>query len=433
MAKGPLKKHDPEYMRLHARKVYFTSVTGVKLSFPEQIKWPYYNPPKTNGVNNNNMADTKFREGDIIETVCVVDGAIPKGAIGIVHKHIGDGGYAVSFDASVNDIPPSVQLHPCHDNLPEGEKGWYVYVRQMKLTNASPKQVVDFDSVVIEDYKRAQILEAIEQVNQQDLIFNKWGFGKTIEKGRGVSMLFYGPPGTGKTLMAQAIADKLRYTLKIIAAADIESSEPGQAERNIRDHFKGASGKKTILLFDECDSLVFDRTVVGAILGAQVNELLSSIEKFEGITIFTTNRVETLDEAVDRRLALKLEFAMPDQEQRAEIWKRMIPEECPIDNNIDYMLLAAVEIAGGHIKNSVLRAARIAATTDIPDEEKKITMDHFIRALRQEGKAMIAFKQAKERMNIPRMMGPSNRVGADRQIRRTTIKDIIPNIGDSHE
>jgi hypothetical protein len=106
------------------------------------------------------------------------------------------------------------------------------------------KAQVDFDSVVISDEKREQILEALEQVNQMDLIFEKWGFGETIEKGRGISMLFYGPPGTGKTLMAQAIANKLGKALKVIANADIESSVPGEAERNIRKHFEGAKDGK---------------------------------------------------------------------------------------------------------------------------------------------------------------------------------------------
>lgn len=255
---------------------------------------------------------------------------------------------------------------------------------------------VDFDTVIIEDHKRNQILEAIEQINQADLIFEKWGFGKTIEKGKGVSMLFYGPPGTGKTLMAQAIANKLNYKLSVISTADIESSAPGEAERNIRKHFKDAKGGKSILLFDECDSLIYTRQNVGAIMGAQINELLSQIERFDGITLFTTNRLGTLDEAVNRRLALKLEFAMPTQPQRAEIWQRMFPKECPVDDKIDWMRLAIVEVSGGYIKNAVLRAARMAATEKLPDDKKKIQMKHLVKALQLEAGSMIEFQKARE-------------------------------------
>lgn len=262
--------------------------------------------------------------------------------------------------------------------------------------NQPKKAVVDFDSVVISDSKRQQILEAMEQVNQNDLIFNKWGFGETIEKGKGVSMLFYGPPGTGKTLMAQAIANKLECTLKVISTADIESSAPGEAERNIRKHFSEAKDGKSVLLFDECDSLIYNRAGVGPILSAQINELLSQIERFDGITLFTTNRLGTLDEAVNRRLALKLEFAMPNRKQRAEIWKRMFPKQAPLAEDVDWHRLAVVEVTGGYIKNSVLRAARMAAIQDIEDDKKQINMAHLIKALQLETESMIDFEDARK-------------------------------------
>jgi len=261
---------------------------------------------------------------------------------------------------------------------------------------AIPKPKVDFNTVVIADEKREQILEALEQVNQSDLIFKDWGFGETIEKGRGVSMLFYGPPGTGKTLMAQAIANKMEKTLKVISTADIESSAPGEAERNIRKHFADAKDGKTILLFDECDSLIFNRANTGPILGAQINELLSQIEKFDGITLFTTNRLGTLDEAVNRRLALKLEFGMPSPEERVEIWKRMFPKKAPLGKDIDWELLAEFEITGGYIKNAVLRAARAAATEPIANRNKKIEMKHLKKALRFELQSMSDFEDARD-------------------------------------
>lgn len=293
-------------------------------------------------------------------------------------------------------------------------------------------KIIDFDTVVIAEDKRRQILEALEQIHQADLIFNVWGFGKTMEKGKGVSMLFYGLPGTGKTLMGQAIAEKLGCELKIINTADIESSEPGQAERNIRDVFKNAVGKKVVLLFDECDSLVFDRSTLGPILGAQVNELLSSLEKYDGVTIFTTNRIETLDEAVNRRLALKLEFEMPNEEQRQEIWKRMFPPECPLAEDVDLGRLARVEIAGGHIKNAVLRSARIAALQALPNPQKKIHMAHLVRALSEEGKSMLAFHEAKKKFNVAGYAGGGARMGAHTTIEMDKMSDVVERLGDAY-
>lgn len=262
---------------------------------------------------------------------------------------------------------------------------------------AAPKKAeVHFDTVIIADEKKQQILEALEQVHQSDLIFEKWGFGETIEKGKGVSLLFWGNPGTGKTLMAQAIANELKRKLNIVAAADIESNMPGQAERNIREHFQKAKTNNAILLFDECDSLIYTRRNVGPVMASQVNELLSQLERFDGVTIFTTNRLGTLDDAVNRRIALKLEFTMPSPDERARIWQRMFPKTAPVDEAVDWSALAKIELTGGFIKNAVLRAARMAATEKKPDKEKKITMDHLKRAVKHEAESMIDFEKAKD-------------------------------------
>lgn len=284
------------------------------------------------------------------------------------------------------------------------QQSWdFVHVHGMAVLLESakppkpPRAKIDFNTVIIADEKRQQINEALEQIHQADLIFTKWGFGDVMEKGKGVSILFYGMPGTGKTLMAQAIADKLDYELKVIGTADVESSAPGEAERNIRKHFKEAAEHgKTLLLFDECDSLLYNRANLGAIMSAQINELLSQIERYDGLTIFTTNRLGTLDEALNRRLALKLEFEMPTPSERAEIWRRMFPKKAPLSDDIDWLALAGVEITGGYIKNCVLRAARMAAAEKCANSKKQITMKHLVRALQLEAGSMADFEAARE-------------------------------------
>lgn len=370
-----------------ARTIYFYRSFNANDQYPN----PFILTPYTSESYQEMANERKFKDGDLVEVVSDPSQNIPAGTIGEIITYQ-NGMYAVKFPSIASDPQLSKKLHDCSGLAPDEDGSW-LETRHLK---AYIRPKIDFDSVVIEDAKRVQILEALEQINQHDLIFETWGFAATIEKGRGVSLLFYGPPGTGKTLMAQAIADKLDKKLKVISTADIESSQPGEAERNIRKHFKDAKDGKTILLFDECDSLIYTRTNVGPILGAQINELLSQIERFNGITVFTTNRLGTLDEAVNRRLALKLEFAMPTQEQRVLIWKRMIPEQAPLASNIDWERLAIIEVTGGYIKNAVLRAARMAAVEKKADADKQITMEHLIEAIKQEAESMIEFDKARE-------------------------------------
>ena len=266
---------------------------------------------------------------------------------------------------------------------------------------AAPLKVVSFNSVILPNEKKQSILEAIEQVNNHELIFTQWGFDEVFEKGTAISMLFWGEPGTGKTLMAQAIADKFKKKLKTISTADIESSEPGAAERNIKAFFENTKDD-TVLLFDECDSLIYDRTAVGAILAAQVNQLLACLERYKGIVIFTTNRLGVLDEAFNRRLSLKVEFEMPKLKERIEIWKRMFPSKAPIPADMNWERLAGVSISGGYIKNAVLRAARLAASKKLTMITEQVVVD----ALKQEAKSMLEFQNAKEQ-NMPRVVGGS--------------------------
>ena len=258
-----------------------------------------------------------------------------------------------------------------------------------------PKAKVSFESVILDDDRKQQITDAIAQVDHHDLIFNQWGFGEVFEKGTAISMLFYGQPGTGKTLMAQAIADKYNKELVFVSTADIETPEPGGAERNIREAFAKAQEKGDVILFDECDSLITDRSRVGMILAAQINALLSELEKYTGIAVFTTNRLGALDPAFERRLSLKLEFPMPTTEQRVDIWKRMFPAKAPLATDVDWDGLATVEIAGGHIKNIVLKAARNAAAAGASE----IGNEALFRALEQEVEGLTAYQDALDSYN----------------------------------
>ena len=133
-----------------------------------------------------------------------------------------------------------------------------------------------------------------------------------------------------------------------------------------------------------------DRNEVGPILAAQINTLLTEIENYEGVIIFTTNRLGKLDPALERRISAKIEFPFPDEQARISIWKRMIPDKAPIHKSVDFSQLSKHPLTGGNIKNAVLNAARSAAYKG----EKYITMEHFIDAIEREKEAIEAFSES---------------------------------------
>ncbi len=90
--------------------------------------------------------------------------------------------------------------------------------------------------------------------------------------------------------------------------------------------------------------------------------LLDLMEEHTGVVILTTNLKKNIDAAFMRRIAYKIEFAFPTAELRERIWRVTLPAE-HVDPDVDLVALAkAVEIAGGGIKNAVLRAAYRAAS-----------------------------------------------------------------------
>ena len=228
-----------------------------------------------------------------------------------------------------------------------------------------------FDNCILPQSVRDTIDEALTIVLRRDL-FEKWGLHEHFEKGITNSILIYGPPGTGKSMVSESIAAVLGKDLMIISSANIQSNIPGQAERNMTDSFKKAVKEDAVILFDECDSLFYNRDAVGAILSAEINHFMTEIERFDGVIILTTNRLHKLDGALQRRIIAKIELGLPDAKTREEIWKKLIPEKMPTEK-LDFRKLAKASLSGGDIKNVIILAAR----KGIAKNKKKVEMKDF--------------------------------------------------------
>lgn len=240
----------------------------------------------------------------------------------------------------------------------------------------NPKKM---DALVIEEEPKNEIIAVLKQHKHAAKLFDEWGLGETIEYGKGMTFLFYGPPGTGKTHAASCIAKAVGREVITVSPAQIQSSEPGGANRAIEEAFATAKSENKILFLDECDSLVSSRADLGMILGSEVNTLLTSIEKFEGILILATNRAENLDAALERRISLIVEFKEPNYAARKDIWERMIPKKLPLDESVTSEWLAEHKLTGGQIKNVLLQAARLALSS----ESKKLNQNHFDMAIKR--------------------------------------------------
>lgn len=239
-----------------------------------------------------------------------------------------------------------------------------------RLNRYADRDVADLrlDDLVLPQDVRDQVVEVIEAVSAQQVVFREWGFGRKFNKGRGLSALFDGEPGTGKTLSAEVIAAELGLGLYRVNVGNVVSKYIGETEKNLNRVFAEARSAHAVLLFDEADSLFSKRVEVkqsnDRFANMEVNQLLQLVERFDGLVILTTNLKTSLDTALERRLSFKVNFPFPDAGIRARIWEQLVPPEAPLEDDVDFDLLGrSFDLSGGSIKNAVLRAAYRAVAT----------------------------------------------------------------------
>jgi hypothetical protein len=156
----------------------------------------------------------------------------------------------------------------------------------------------------------------------------------THAKMKGLTMLFHGGPGSGKSEMVLQICRKTKRPLMKIDVTDFQSKWVGESERKLKQIFtdyKTACERlevAPILFLNECDQVIGKRVgirnSVDQMSNALQNILLEQMEQFDGIMIGTTNLTKNMDEAFERRWAMKFEFESPNEMAKISIWKSAI-------------------------------------------------------------------------------------------------------------
>jgi len=142
-----------------------------------------------------------------------------------------------------------------------------------------------------------------------------------IKENPNARLCLYGVPGTGKSAFGKYIAQTLNKPFLLKKGSDLISKWVGGTEQNIANAFREAKEEGAVLVFDEVDSFLADRTQAKQSWEVtQVNEMLVQMENFDGVFIATTNLMDNLDKASLRRFDLKLEFDYLKPEQAWDIF-----------------------------------------------------------------------------------------------------------------
>lgn len=133
------------------------------------------------------------------------------------------------------------------------------------------------------------------------------------------SLCLYGASGTGKSAYARYLADKLGLEVVQRRASDLISCYVGETEQNIAKAFAQAREDKSMLIFDEADSFLRDRsTAARSWEVSSVNEMLTWMENHPYPFICTTNLMESLDPASLRRFSFKVKYNFLTSQQVKE-------------------------------------------------------------------------------------------------------------------
>ncbi|HCW89753.1 MAG TPA: hypothetical protein DHU56_06825 [Marinobacter sp.] len=132
---------------------------------------------------------------------------------------------------------------------------------------------------------------------------------RMLRRGQPARLCLYGPPGAGKTIYASELANRMGRPFKLVSGSDLQSCYVGETEKNIAGIFNEAERNGAVLLLDEADTFLFDReTAHRSWEVSMTNEFMVRMERFNGVFLATTNRMDRLDSAVMRRFQLKVRF-----------------------------------------------------------------------------------------------------------------------------
>lgn len=236
-------------------------------------------------------------------------------------------------------------------------------------------------------------LESVKEEIRKAIIypFTHKDLYKMYGQKAGEGILLYGPPGCGKTMMAKAAAKECGADFISVKTSSIVSKWVGASEKNVKQVFETArQSKKSIVFFDEIDSIAGRRSESEDYAKRVVNELLAQMDGVdtaddELLILAATNEPWAIDPALRRpgRFSKLVYIPEPDLDARAAIFKLNLKGR-PVADNVNVNRLAEIteSYSGADISAICKEAADIPLGEALRGgEAREIEERDFIKVL----------------------------------------------------
>ncbi|KAI9851898.1 MAG: hypothetical protein M1824_002448 [Vezdaea acicularis] len=273
------------------------------------------------------------------------------------------------------------------------DKKWcFFQVDLIKDVEYDPKA---FEALMLEEEQKQMILSLVKVHTDERLLFDDVIKGK----GRGMIFLLHGVPGVGKTLTAESVADFCQRPLYVVSSGDLGAS-PSSVEQGLGDAIHLATTWNAIILIDEADVFLEQRTANNLERNGLVSVFLRILEYYEGIIFLTTNRIGSFDAAFKSRIHLAVKYPALSYSSRKNLWNTFIFKASPESSlgwvNTDSLgKLANENLNGRQIKNIVRTACALAVS-----QNKDISLAHINMTLKVMKKFEIDFAESTAKRRV---------------------------------
>ncbi|KAI0922719.1 hypothetical protein AcV5_009616 [Taiwanofungus camphoratus] len=221
---------------------------------------------------------------------------------------------------------------------------------------------------------RKVLLQSLVEAHNADLGFDDFVQGK----GHGLVINLFGPPGVGKTLSAEATSEHVRRPLYVVGGGDL-GTQAAEVDQELERVLEIATIWKAIVLIDEADVFLEQRSSHDLERNAMVAIFLRHVEYYRGILFLTTNRVKTFDEAFLSRIHVALHFQELSKSAKVQVWRAFLQKVGAQMEDFNEELLeklASRDINGRQIKNATRTANSLAVS-----RHEKLGFVHLVETL----------------------------------------------------